>query len=177
MDADCASMPNVFSSRDISVHPKRGDDSDATKMKRPDFFHRGGGGHFFLIAALPPFRLSRALLPRAMAASARRSERTPAVQELQGTPYPFWFAECNVPEVSRESCRLWCAWHNDGAGAWLPRHEAFRLSFKKKSLPGHNLRKIVNRTISRSIAHPPASQAQTQGPWHVRAALWLVNVR
>ena len=153
MDADCASMPNVFSSRDISVHPKRGDDSDATKMKRPDFFHRGGGGHFFLIAALPPFRLSRALLPRAMAASARRSERTPAVQELQGTPYPFWFAECNVPEVSRESCRLWCAWHNDGAGAWLPRHEAFRFHQRRNTVRRHC---VLCATRRRDATHADA---------------------
>ena len=88
-----------------------------------------------------------------MAASARRSERTPVVQELQGTPYPFWFAECNVPEVSRESCRLWCAWHNDGAGAWLPRHEAFRFHQRRNTVRRHC---VLCATRRRDATHADA---------------------
>ena len=60
-----------------------------------------------------------------MAAPERRTGRSNVVQGQPGTPFPAWFGECNEPEVSRMLCRLWCAWHNNGAGAFLPRHEAF----------------------------------------------------
>ena len=61
-----------------------------------------------------------------MAAPARRTERTSVVQQgLPGAPWPAWYGECNVNEVSQGGRRLWCGWHNEGVGAFLPRHEAF----------------------------------------------------
>ena len=63
---------------------------------------------------------------RDMAAPARRTERTSVVQQgLPGAPWPAWYGECNVNEVSQGGRRLWCGWHNEGVGAFLPRHEAF----------------------------------------------------
>jgi len=61
-----------------------------------------------------------------MAAPARRTERTAVVQQgLLGAPWPAWYGECNVNEVSQGGRRLWCGWHNEGEGAFLARHEAF----------------------------------------------------
>ena len=47
------------------------------------------------------------------------------VQGQPGSPFPAWYGECCEPEVAKTACRLWCARHNNGGGAFLPRYEAF----------------------------------------------------
>ena len=69
------------------------------------------------------YNLSRDLLFGAYSAPTRMARASRASQELR-KPFPAWFGEERTANQ-----HLWCAYHNDGHGAWLDRAASFgRLS-------------------------------------------------